>query len=78
MEQLLGMVALERPQHASRLAKHVLAQLACMGSHTVTGLLSVCGEQFVDWSAHYRLYERERADPQRLFDVLRAQVCAMH
>jgi len=78
MEQLLGEVALERPQHASRLAKHVLAQLACMGSHTVTGLLSTCGDQFVDWSAHYRLYERERADPQRLFDVVRSQVCALH
>lgn len=74
---MLGKVVLERPRHASRLTQHVLAQLVCLGSHTITGLLGVCGEQFRDWSAHYRMYERERIDPQRLFDVVRSQVSAM-
>jgi hypothetical protein len=73
---LLGQVELERDRHAPRLAQHVLAQLACLGSHTVTGLLTTCGEQFRDWSAHYRMYGRERIDPQRLFDVIRAGLCA--
>lgn len=77
MAQLLEEAALERPRHAPRLARHALAHLVCLGSHTITGLLGVCGEQFRDWSAHYRLYERGRADPQRLFEVARAHVCAL-
>lgn len=67
---------LERPRHAARLTRHLLAQLVCLGSHTVTGLVGVCGEQHRDWSAHYRLYSKERADPERLFDVVRATLCA--
>lgn len=77
LEELLGEVRLDRRAHERRLGRHVLAQLACLGTHTITGLLGVCGEQFRDWSAHYRLYERDRVDPQRLFDVVRARVCAL-
>lgn len=66
---------LERGQHAKRLNQHVLAQLVCLGSHTITGLIGVCGEQFQDWSAHYRMYGRERADPQSVFDVARTHLC---
>lgn len=77
MEELLGEVRLERSLHASRLGKHVLAQLACLGAHTITGLLSVCGLQFRDWSADYRMYGRERVDPDRLFEVVRRRLCAM-
>jgi hypothetical protein len=74
---MLAQVQLDRDQHAQRLAQHVLAQLVCLGSHTITGLLGVCGQQFKDWSAHYRMYGLERVDPQRLFDVVRTQLCAM-
>jgi hypothetical protein len=54
---------------------HVLAQLACLGSHTVTGVLSTCGRQFQDWSADYRLYTRNRIDPEALFGPVRQQLC---
>lgn len=76
MEDLLKQVQLERPQHRQRLVEHVLAQLVCLGSHTITGILSVCGHQFKDWTADYRMYGRERVDPQCLFAVSRAQLCA--
>jgi hypothetical protein len=45
-----------------------LSQLACLGPHTVTGLLATAGKQDVDWSADYRLFSQDRWDCQRLFD----------
>jgi hypothetical protein len=62
--------------HARRLRAHVLAQLVCLGRHTLTGLLSTCGRQFGDWSADYRLYSQSRVDPDGLFDVVRRGVQA--
>lgn len=57
------------------MTEHVLAQLACLGTHTVTGLLSTCGRQFRDWSADYRLYGRDRAKPESLFEPVRQWLC---
>ena len=54
-----------------RLRAHLLAQLVCLGPHTITGLLTTLGTQFQDWSADYRLYTRARFDPQALFAVAR-------
>ncbi|MFZ1729180.1 MAG: hypothetical protein WBQ23_03080 [Bacteroidota bacterium] len=47
------------------------SSLLCLGNRTVTGMLSTCGQQFVDWSAAYRLFERERIDPDVFFSVAR-------
>jgi len=44
-----------------------LSQLACVGRHTVTGLLYTCGRQFLDWASDYRLYSRDRWDTLKLF-----------
>ena len=44
-----------------------LSQLACVGRHTVTGLLYTCGRQFQDWSSDYRLFSRDRWQPRELF-----------
>lgn len=62
----------ERTRH--RLRSHLLAQLACLGQHTITGLLCAGGRPFGDWSADYRLYARERVDPAPLFEVVRQHV----
>jgi hypothetical protein len=51
-------------QRARRLA---LCQLACVGRHTVSGLLSTGGRQFVDWSSDYRLFSRDRWTSRELF-----------
>lgn len=60
---------------AQRMMEHVLAQLACLGTHTITGLLQTCGHQFRDWSADYRFYERDRVNPEHLFEPVRQWLC---
>jgi len=62
-------------RHARRITEHQLAQLVCLGTHTVSGLLSTCGHQFRDWSAAYRMYERGRVSPERLFEPVRQWLC---
>jgi hypothetical protein len=44
-----------------------LSQLACLGRHTVTGLLYTAGRQFMDWSGDYRLYSRDVWEARELF-----------
>ncbi len=51
-----------------------MASLLCLGRRTITGLLTTSGQQFADWSAAYRLFERERFDVDRLFAPLRRAV----
>jgi len=43
-----------------------LSQLACLGRHTVTGVLCTCGRQFVDWSADYRVFSKDQWEPESL------------
>ena len=54
-------------QRARRLG---LSQLACLGRHTISGLLCASGRQFVDWSADYRLFARDVWDGAALFRPL--------
>jgi len=46
-----------------------LSALTCLGRHTLSGLLCAAGQQFRDWSAAYRLFERERLDGDALWRV---------
>ena len=46
-----------------------LSALTCLGRHTLSGLLCTAGQQFRDWSAAYRLFERERLDGDALWRV---------
>lgn len=48
--------------------------MIALGRHTITGLLSTGGQQFVDWSAAYRLFSRARFDVDALFAVSRRAV----
>lgn len=63
------------PRNAARLTEHILAQLVCLGTHTVTGLINARGRQFKDWSADYRLYARDRVAPEQLFAPVLQCVC---
>lgn len=45
-----------------------------MGRHTVTGMLTASGLQFMDWSSAYRLFSKSRVDISKLFDVVRSGV----
>jgi hypothetical protein len=44
-----------------------LSLLACLGRHTLTGWLSACGRQFLDWSADYKLFSQYRWEADDLF-----------
>jgi hypothetical protein len=58
-------------KHLGRFSRHILSQLVCMGRHTITNLMTTSGRQFMDWSADYRLYGKERIDCEQLF----AHIC---
>ncbi len=51
-------------QRARRLG---LSQLTCLERHTITGLLCSCGQQFIDWSADYRVFSKDKWEPNGLF-----------
>ena len=53
-----------------------LSALAGLGRRTVTGMLSASAQQGVDWSAAYRLFERERFEREALFAPARRGVCS--
>jgi len=72
LEQAGQACAQQRGQE--RLRSHLLAQLVCLGEHTITGLLATSGQQFRDWSAAYRFYGRNRVAPAALFAVVRGAV----
>jgi len=56
------MEAFAQQRTADRAHRLGLCQLACVGRHTITGLLYTSGRQFADWSADYRLFSRDRCD----------------
>jgi hypothetical protein len=58
-------------ERARRLA---LSALLCLGRHTLTGLIATGGCQDRDWSADFRLFERERFDAAPLLGVAREAV----
>jgi hypothetical protein len=45
-----------------------LSQLACLGRHTLTGLICTAGRQWQDWSADYSLFSHSPWQAKRLFD----------
>ena len=45
-----------------------------MGRHTVTGMLTASGKQFVDWSAAYRLFSKQRVDITKVLNIVQSNV----
>jgi hypothetical protein len=66
-DQTSGAFAQQRT--AERARTLALSALTCLGRRTLSGLLCTAGQQFRDWSAAYRLFERERLDRQALWRV---------
>jgi len=50
------------------------SSLVGLGRRTVSGMLCASAQQFTDWSAAYRLFERQRFDAQALFAPARREV----
>jgi hypothetical protein len=60
-------------QSRSAIRAHNLAYglLNCLGKHTVSGMITSSGQQFVDWSSVYRLFQGDRINIDYLFSVVR-------
>lgn len=60
--------------HQTRVAKRVKdiahGLVICFGRHTVAGMITGCGKQFVDWSAAYRVFSQNRIEIGELFSVI--------
>jgi hypothetical protein len=65
-------------KHLHRLSRHVLSQLVCMGRHTLTNLLTTGGRQFVDWTADYRMYSKERVECENIFSQIKKEVYTLN
>jgi len=66
--------AFSQQRVAERAQALSLSCLLCLGRHTVTGLLTTCGQQFHDWSADYRLFSHQRFPAPSVFSVIRRAV----
>lgn len=51
-----------------------MSNLVCLGRHTLTGILCTGGKAHRDWTADYRLYNKNRVTVERLFDVVGSEV----
>ena len=51
-----------------------LSSLVGLGRRTVSGMLCASSQQFADWSAAYRLFERDRFDSDGLFTPVRREI----
>ena len=51
-----------------------ISSLVGLGRRTVSGMLCASAQQFSDWSAAYRLFERQRFDTDALFAPVRREV----
>jgi hypothetical protein len=43
--------------------------LTCLGRHTVSGMITSAGKQFMDWTSFYRLFSKQRIDISKLNEV---------
>lgn len=48
----------------------VFGELACMGKHTITGMLAAGGQQYMDWTSSYRIFSRNRIDLKKIFYLI--------
>ena len=62
----MDVFAQQRTHHRATIL--AVSQLACLGRHTVTGLLSTAGRQHQDWTADYRFFSQGRWDAQGPFN----------
>ena len=61
--------AFKQMRIAERVRQLAYGLLTCYGRHTVTGMLTACGQQFVDWTSAYKIFSKERIDMDKIFDV---------
>lgn len=66
--------AFKQARSAQRARQLAYGALTCLGKHTLTGMLTASGRQFVDWSAAYKLFGHEHFVVEEMFNVARQSV----
>ena len=61
--------AFSQAKTGARVRQLAFGNLTCLGRHTVTGMLTASGDQFVDWTSSYRLFSEQRVGIDKLYDV---------
>jgi hypothetical protein len=61
--------AFRQPRTAALARNLAYGALTCLGRHTVTGIITAAGQQFVDWTSAYRLFAQKRINTDKLFNV---------
>ena len=65
--------AFSSPASWSRARELAYGALTCMGRHTLTGMLTSSGKQFMDWSSAYRLFSQQRLITDALFNTVQTE-----
>jgi hypothetical protein len=63
--------AFKQTRSAVRARQLAYGALTCLGRHTLTGMLTASGRQFVDWSTAYKLFGQGGIDVAGMFQVAR-------
>lgn len=62
---------------AERVKSMAIGLISCYGRHTVTGMLTGCGKQFVDWSAAYRIFSQNRINIEEMNRTILKEVASI-
>jgi len=71
---VLSSKAFKQARSAQRARDLAYGALTCLGKHTLTGMLTASGRQFVDWSSAYKLFGQGRFVVQEMFNVARESI----
>jgi hypothetical protein len=63
------MNAFSQPKIAEHVRQLAFGNLTCLGRHTISGMLTASGNQFMDWTSSYDMFSEQRVDVEKLFDV---------
>lgn len=68
------MPAFSNPGSWKRAREIAYGALTCMGRHTLSGILTASGKQFIDWSAAYRLFSQQRIDMPEMYNAIQSRI----
>lgn len=61
--------AYKQTRTSNRVRELAYGLLTCLGKHTVTGMLTASGQQFIDWTSAYRIFSEDRISMNKFFEV---------
>lgn len=70
----LSRTAFKQQRTFDRVRQLAYGAITCLGRHTISGVITACGRQFLDWSSAYRVFGKNRINTEIFFDVARQGV----